>query len=246
MEFYEKEFFMKTKAVILDKDGTVLDFERFWIPVAVRATEVIMKELGITDISDKKVLEALGVKDGTASILGSLCFGTYRDMAEDTAKVLKEFGYRCDIEKLTEITINAYHNSVDAGKIIPTTPKIKEVMKGLKDKGIEIVLVTSDGPFMTEKCLRGLGIFEYFDIIFTDDGTHPNKPDPFMINKLCADYGFQKTEVVMVGDTLSDMIFAQNGGIRSVGVAKTEENKSILLEKTETVISDISTLLTVL
>ncbi len=42
------------------------------------------------------------------------------------------------------------------------------------------------------------------------------------------------------------MTFALNGGIRSIGLAKTEENKAILLEKTKTVIPDISGLLTVL
>jgi phosphoglycolate phosphatase-like HAD superfamily hydrolase len=50
----------------------------------------------------------------------------------------------------------------------------------------------------------------------------------------------------MVGDTLSDMNFAINGGIRSVGLAKSEENKAILLEKTDTVVPDISYLNTVI
>lgn len=237
---------MSTKAVIFDKDGTVLDFEGFWVPIAVKATEVIMSKLGVIDVPSAKVLESMGVVNGTASIKGSLCFGTYRDMAEDMNAVFKKYGYNFDIEMLTDLTVEAYHTSTDAGEIKPTCENIEEVMQNLKGRGIIIVLVTSDGPVMTEKCLKGLGIDKYFDLVITDDGTHPNKPDPFMINKLCADYGYDKSEVVMVGDTLTDMNFALNGGIRSIGLAKTEENKAILLEKTETVIPDISGLLTVL
>ena len=231
---------MLVKAVIFDKDGTVLDFDSFWLPVAVKATEIIMSKLKIIDVPSAKVLESMGVTDGIASIKGSLCFGTYRDMAEDMNSVLREYGYKIDIDELTALTVDAYHGSVDAGEIKPTCENICEVMQALKNRGIMIVLVTSDGPAVTGECLKGLGIDKYFDLVFTDDGTHPNKPDPFMINKLCEDYGFEKNEVVMVGDTLADMNFAINGGIRSVGLAKTEENKAILKEKTETVIPDIS------
>lgn len=231
---------MPIKAVIFDKDGTVLDFDAFWLPVAVTATEVIMAKLNVIDVPSEKILESMGVVDNIASIKGSLCFGTYRDMAEDMNSVFRKYGYSFDLDMLTELTVEVYHASVSAGEIKPTCENIKEVMQNLKARDIKIVLVTSDGPAVTSECLDGLGISQYFDIVFTDDGTHPNKPDPFMINKLCNDFGFEKSEVVMVGDTLTDMNFAINGGIRSVGLAKTEENKHVLLEKTETVIPDIS------
>lgn len=231
---------MSVKAVIFDKDGTILDFDAFWLPVAVKATEIILSELGIIDVPSQKVLEAMGVKNGVASIKGSLCFGTYRDMAEDTNAVLRNYGYNCDIEEVTRLTVEAYHDSADAGEIKPTCDNIAEVMEYLKSKNIKIVLVTSDDEVVTRKCLEGLGVDKYFDVVFTADGTHPNKPDPYMINKLCEDYGFERSEVVMVGDTLTDLNFAINGNIRSVGLAKTEENKAILMEKTDTVIPDIS------
>ncbi len=231
---------MGTKAVIFDKDGTVLDFDAFWVPIAVKATEIIMSKLGVIDVPSEKVLESMGVYGGTASILGSLSYGTSRDMAEDMNRVLRRYGYSFDIDMLTRLTIDAYNESVDAGEIKSTCENIDEVMADLKARGIMVILVTSDGPLMTRECLKGLGIDKYFDIVFTDDGTHPNKPDPFMIYQLLNEYDLKKDEVCMVGDTLTDMSFAKNGGIRSVGLAKTEENKAILLKKTDTVIYDIS------
>ena len=84
---------MSVKAVIFDKDGTVLDFDGFWLPVAVKATEIIMSKLGVIDVPSAAVLKSMGVVDGIASIKGSLCFGTYRDMAEDMNSVFKKYGY---------------------------------------------------------------------------------------------------------------------------------------------------------
>ena len=231
---------MSVKAVIFDKDGTVLDFDAFWLPVAVKATEVINAKLGVTDVPSEQILEAMGMVGGVASIMGSVCHGTYRDMAEDMNRVFGRYGYSFDTDMLTELTVKVYHESADAGEIKPACDNIKEVMEELKRRNIKIVLATSDAPEVTAECLKGLGIDEYFDLVFTDDGTHPSKPDPVMINKVCELFGLEKSEVVMVGDTLTDMNFAINGGIRSVGLAKTEENKSILLEKTDTVIPDIS------
>lgn len=231
---------MSVKAVIFDKDGTVLDFAAFWLPVAVKATEIILSGLGIIDIPSEKVLEAMGVSDGVASINGSLCYGTYRDMAEDTNAVLRRYGYKCDIDELTQLVTETYHNVSDEGEIRPACDGLAEVMEELRERGIKIILVTSDGPAVTRKCLDGLGISKYFDKVLTDDGTHPNKPDPFMIDMLCREYGLDKSEIVMVGDTLTDLTFANNGGIRGIGLAADIENKAILFQKTDTVIPDVS------
>ena len=44
----------------------------------------------------------------------------------------------------------------------------------------------------------------------------------------------------MVGDTLTDMRFAKNAGIRAIGVAKNEKNRKILSTMTDTVVHDVS------
>ena len=237
---------MSVRAALFDKDGTVLDFDALWIPVAISATRVIIDSLKTADLPIERVLKSIGVCDGASSIKGSFCYGTYRDMAEDMAAVFSEYGYSFDLEMLTKLTVDAYHASIKAGEIKPACEGIAELFASLRERGIMTALVTSDGPAMTADCLSALGLTDSFDLVITDDGTHPNKPDPFVINKLCEDYGLDKSEVVMVGDTLADMNFAKNGGICGIGIAKTEENKEILLSATDTVISDISKLLTVI
>ena len=69
----------------------------------------------------------------------------------------------------------------------------------------------------------------------------PTAPSDF-----CRREGLQAEEAVMVGDTLTDMRFARNAGIRAIGIPKTERNREILSAWTDTVVRDISHLLEVL
>ncbi len=231
---------MQTKAVVFDKDGTLLDFEALWIPVAVAATRQIFSELNIHNIPLEEILAALGIEGDFASITGALCYGTYEDMAQKMAPVFQKYGHTCNIAALAELSARAYLHNMSAGELRPTCPELPKILRDLKQAGIVVALVTSDAPDLTRKCLQGLGILEYFDVLYTDDGTHPPKPDPYCINDLCAKYGFSKEQVVMVGDTLTDMQFSKNAGVRGIGLANTVENKAILFSATDTVLHDLN------
>lgn len=233
---------MQTKAVVFDKDGTVLDYDAFWLPVSILATEKILAAIGASDVPCDDMMTALGVENGVTAIDSPICCGTYGQIADRMAEILLGYGHRCDMERLTAVTVEAYLSSTFVGKVSPTCPELQTVLAQLKARGTVLALVTADGPDMTAHCLRELGIEPYFDVVYTDDGTHPNKPDPWCINDLCGRYGLTREQVVMVGDTLTDLHFARNSGVRAVGLAKNEKNRSILLSMTDTVLPDVSRL----
>ena len=69
---------MKADAVIFDKDGTLIDFDAFWISVTVNALTKLLKEFNIDQNMVNDILPLLGVKDGKTDIDGVLCKGTYK------------------------------------------------------------------------------------------------------------------------------------------------------------------------
>jgi len=233
---------MKTKVIIFDKDGTPLDLDAFWIPVTTGCTEANLRKLGCTHVPVEEVMAALGYDGSVVSIEGAMCCGTYGDIAEKTNEVLARYGAACDLELLTAMTAKGHHDCIGAGRIVPNCENIAGVMERLKKQGIILAVVTADGREMTEDCLNRLGIASCFTDIFTDDGTHPNKPDPYCIFALKEKYGLTSEEIIMVGDTIKDMQFARNGGIRAIGLAKSEENRNLLLQWTDTVLPDLSRL----
>lgn len=233
---------MKTEAVFFDKDGTLLDFDALWVTVSEHAIKEILSNIGVPNIGVRDVLESLGVHKGITDINSVLSYGTYMQISESICAFLMKNGCTVKLNEIVAITDNAYKNAADKGKIVPACEDICGVLQKIKDKGIKIALVTTDGPFMTDKCIDTLKIRDYFDRIYTADGEYPPKPNPYCINDFCGKYGINKQYAVMVGDTLTDVEFAKNGGIRMIGIAKSENNKTVLQRATDTVVSDISLL----
>lgn len=234
---------MNTKAIIFDKDGTLLDFDAFWVTVSISAVKDILKELDCKDVAAEDVLSALGVEDGITNIDGVLCSSTYSKIGDNIHYALSKCGYNFDIERVCAITLDAFARHVDKGVIKATCENIRDVLMEIKNAGIKIFVVTSDILFTTEKCLRGLGIHDLFDAIYTDDGDIPPKPEPDCIYDICKRFSFAPDEIIMVGDTVNDVNFAKNGGIKMIGVAKGEKNIERFLKHTDIVLPDVSYIL---
>ena len=49
---------MKTKAIIFDKDGTLIDFHDFWIPVTRHALKEILREAKMKPELTEEILSA--------------------------------------------------------------------------------------------------------------------------------------------------------------------------------------------
>lgn len=231
---------MNTKAIIFDKDGTLIDFDSFWVPVTRRALADVLQTLKIEDVSVEELMTAFGVEDGISAIDGVLCYGTYGEMGEECSRVLQKYGYDVSAEELTELTGEAYPRYSAEGTIQGACDDICGVLEEMKSRGLRLAVYTADRPAVTKKVLSSVGIEDYFDAIYSDDGRFPAKPAPDSINDFCEKMGFDKSEVVMVGDTLHDMHAAKNAGIRSIGVAKGERNTKLLATETDTVVPDIS------
>lgn len=233
---------MKANAIIFDKDGTLLDFDAFWVAVSVKAMESVIVRFGVCDNPMGEIMEAFGVTDGVTDVNGVLCRGTYGQMGEIVYEIFSKHGCTADCDEVTNAVIEAYETSSAAGVVKPTCPELRETLAELKNRGIKLAVVTTDNVEITEICLKKLGIYELFDKIYTDDGVYPTKPDPFCADDFRKNFGVPKEQTVMVGDTMTDVKFAKNAGISIIAVAKNAENHAVLSPYADRVVSSIAEL----
>lgn len=223
------------KGIIFDKDGTLFRYEEFWVPVAKGVAKSIASALKTESDITEELLDSIGADKG---ISGVLCKGTYEEIAECFLAVIKKHSLEC--EDILKLTIDSFHKCFDCGVIVPACENIASLFATLKAEGYKAFLVTSDDRYVTDICLDALGIKEYFDEVFSNNGEYPAKPNPFYINLISQKYGLALDELVMVGDTMTDMSFAKNAGICSVGVAVSESDREVIKPYATVVVKDIS------
>lgn len=237
---------IRAEAIIFDKDGTLIDFDAFWVSLSRVAVNDILKQLGQTEALTEEILEAFGVHDGVTDINGVLCKGTYKQMSQIVQGILLDHGCSVSDDTIEKLVLDAYNRNAQVGEVKPTCPNLCEVLQTLKSRNKRIALVTTDNMQLSVLCLEKLGVLDLFDKLYTDDGVLPVKPNPDNAFDFCAYTGLNREQVVMVGDTMTDVRFARNAGIRVIGVAKHPENRALLAEQADAVVHDVSGLLEIL
>ena len=201
------------KAIIFDKDGTLMAFDPFWAGVADAALTALSCRLGVSQYQEE-LKRSVGLRGKTTEKNSIIQKGTYKQAAEAINAVLKRVESPAQVSGQEIEAI--FLESTDHGEICPACEGLPQLMKKLRDRGLLLFLVTTDIPAITYQCLDGLGITGFFQEVITDNGAFPAKPDPSAIRYLLEKYRLEPEEICMVGDTETDMLFAKNGGIMGI------------------------------
>lgn len=140
-------------------------------------------------------------------------------------KTFREFGVPAD---KTDEAIRVYRSRyIPIGKFENTPyPGIREMLEVLRDLGYKLFVATSKPEKMSVEILEHFGLAEFFQGICgaTMDGSRSTKED--VIEYLIRENG-RASHMLMVGDTVYDILGAKAHGIPAIGVdwgyGKTED-----------------------
>ena len=90
-------------------------------------------------------------------------------------------------------------------------------LQALREKGLKLVLVSNAPMNSTEPVLEKFDLTKMFDKIYVSSDTGLLKQNPELFEKVASDLGVDKTEMLMVGDSMeTDIAGAENAGIAAV------------------------------
>ena len=226
---------MAIKAILFDKDGTLIDVNRTWIPL-YRA--MLAEEFSVGQDEVTVMLSRAGYDPYTDSFkAGSvLAGGTTRQLidiwwptADQAAKIATE--HRID-----------HHYAPLARQYLKPLMELSTVFASLKEQGMRLGVGTNDSVFSATGQMEALNVVHYFDSILGADSVAIAKPSGQMVQKFAELMQVECSEVAMVGDNTHDMEEAHHAGAVPIGVLSGNAKREHLEEFTPHIFEDVSEL----
>jgi HAD superfamily hydrolase (TIGR01549 family) len=195
---------MALKAVVFDMDGVLVDSVHAWWLTFNQA----LVHFGFPTVSKEKfVCEILG-----------------ESTEDDVEKYYKGVG----VEELLSAYDRFFRQNIKSVRAFADTRPLLEFLSGA---GVKSAVATNTPRELARATLGHTGILDRFDVVLTSDDVSRGKPDPEMILKACKLLRASVSEIIYVGDTVSDLKAARAAGVRMVGVGiKADETVSRLGE----------------
>lgn len=95
---------------------------------------------------------------------------------------------------------------------------MKELLKKLRIKGIKICVVTLKNGDVARNVIKGLELSSLVDIVVGDGDSKESKPSPKQIIYACKKLGVDIKDIVIVGDSIVDIIAGKRAGCLTIGV----------------------------
>lgn len=232
------------RCVVFDKDGTLIDFHAVWGPRLVRGAKTLAAKAGLGDDFLSHLYRASGYDADAGRTLGQgpLATAPLHQFTVIVASVLFQHGLTWDqaLALSKDHMGSAMTATPTAQEIIPRGA-IGESLKHLVDAHIPAVIATTDNRLATEIMLHELGLEPFFADVRCGDDDGPVKPDIAILSAIAHSQQLEVSELVMVGDTVSDLTMARKAGAAlCVGITGGAGSPDELQLHADVLIGDIS------
>lgn len=230
--------------IIFDRNGTLVDQERFLLSLAKARLESLSEIVGacVTDHWEKAV--GISLKRGHIDKDGPLATAPQREEALAAASVVYQHGHSwSEAKRLAQDAYDKADESLKPSYGCVLLEGTEATLKELKSIGLKLAIATTDSHKRTVESLEALGVRSLFDVIIGGDDVENPKPAPDMVLEACRWAGHPPSEAVVVGDSVSDMVMGKNAKVnKCIGVLTGFASKEQLQQSADVVIESVNQL----
>lgn len=222
------------KAILFDKDGTLIDFQKSWGPAMARVIDDFAQ--GDAALGRRLAETILFDREARRFPLASpFVAGTTQDFAPAWAALLRQpaegFAARLDAALGREVLAT-----------LAPTCDLRALCEDLRRRGLRLGLATNDAEAPARAQIAALGLADRLDFVAGYDSGFGAKPDPGMALAFARRFGLNAGEVALVGDSRHDLETARAAGAMAVAVLSGPATREDLAPYADHVLDDVSAL----
>ena len=221
------------RAILFDKDGTLLQFTEGWVDSIVD----FLEDKILDDNKKREVFKEIGIReDGGVEENSILSSETAMDLAIIFSKYLDE-----DLDEIYgELDDHLLRYLKENNKFIRETCDLRNLFEALRDRGILIGIFTSDNYRQAKYSMDYLGLDSFIDFYAAAD-IYKKKPNKESLEVFKKKYSLEDQEIIIVGDSRVDMVFGED--TVKVGVLCGTGSREMLAKYTDNIVDDPSQVL---
>ena len=219
-----KQFPLSVSAIVIDLDGTLLHTA----PELAEAANRMLRDMGRPAVSQDLLMSYIG--NGIHWLVKRALTGSLRQSEAESYDTGGGCGQHSRTSRLRAPSPAAdMHAEPDAAlfaKALPIFekyysellleskpfPHVLEGLDAMKAAGFRLGCITNKIERYTQPLLKGIGLAHYFDIVLAGDTLTEKKPSPLPLLHSAKFFGVPIEQLLLVGDSLSDVMAARAAG----------------------------------
>ena len=192
------------KAVIFDKDGTLLDFHATWNEAIGSAFDLVADQN-----AKERAAELFGYDLAERRVLSHSAF--ISETSETTDNLIADL---IDVATFKQTINEASQRNIVANKGATTA------LDALIDRGWKLAVATNDSESCAMDHVEALKWSQFFSSVKGFDSGHGSKPGPGMVLAAAKECNALGGVYVMVGDSVHDILAGQAAGAITVAIGQ--------------------------
>ena len=194
---------MQYRGILFDKDGTLLDFNRTWLPIYRHAAREFAGD-------NPQLAEALLTEHGFDAVRNRFIGGSLL-AAGNNRQIAEAWAVQLELtEQVAQISERLNHVFSELGTQSAAVTGLAPTLATLREAGLHLGVATADSQQGIHNTLQAFDVLDHFAFLAGYDSGHGIKPEAGMVLAFCAHTGLDCHEVVVVGDNRHDIEMGRN------------------------------------